>query len=97
MYGGLKDAYGHNKKLLCVTLTSSSTFKHQKIEYRELTSSKGNFPIKLPSSHDVDLIGVDLEPKYQIWNTSEPINGSALCQLVLENYDRVLIDPDIYF
>ena len=85
------------KKPLCVTYTSSSTFEHQKIQYRELTSSKGSFTIKLPSSHDVDLIGVNLDPKYQIWNTSEPGNGSALCQLVLENYDRVLIDPDIFF
>ena len=80
-----------------MTPTSSGTFKHQKIEYRELTSPKGNFTIKLPSSHDVDLIGVNLDPKYQIWNTSGPRNGSALCQLVLENYDRVLIDPDIFF
>ena len=80
-----------------MTLTSSSTFKHQKIEYRELTSLKGNFPIKLSSSHDVDLVGVNLDPKYQIWNTSEPVYGSTLCQLVLENYDRILIDPDIYF
>ena len=85
-YGGLKDAYGHNKKLSWLTYTSSSTFEHQKIQYRELTSSKGSFTIKLPSSHDVDLIGVNLDPKYQIWNTSEPGNGSAWCQLVLENY-----------
>ena len=49
-----------------LTPTSSNKFKHQKFEYRELTSPKGNFPIKLPSSHDFDLIGVDLDPEYQI-------------------------------
>jgi hypothetical protein len=65
-YGGLKDAYGRNKELSCVTPTSSGTFKHQKIEYRELTFPKGKFPIKLPSSHDLDLIRVNLDPEYQI-------------------------------
>jgi hypothetical protein len=49
------------QKLLCVTPPSSGTFKHQKIEYRELTSWKGNFPIKLPLSHAFDHIGVDLD------------------------------------
>ena len=53
------------KKLLCLRSTSSGTFKHQKIEYRELTSPKGNFPIKLPSSHDFDPIGVDLDLNIQ--------------------------------
>ena len=54
------------KNFLCLTTTSSGTFEHQKIEYHELTSPKGNFPIKLPSSHDLDLIGVHLDPEYQI-------------------------------
>jgi hypothetical protein len=58
--------YGRNKELLCLTTTSSGTFEHQIIKYHELTSPKGNFPIKLPLSHDLDLIGVDLDPEYQI-------------------------------
>ena len=49
------------KNFLCVTPPSSGTFKHQKIEYRELTSPKGNCPIKLPSSHDFGHIGVNLD------------------------------------
>ena len=92
-YGGLKDAYGHNKKLLCVTPPSSGTLKHQKIEYHELTLPKGKFHHKIAAITWFWLYWGRFRPKYQIWSTSEPGNGSAWCQLVLEKYDGGLNWP----
>ena len=43
--------------------------------------------LKLPSLVDFDSAEADFIWKYFIWGSSEPENGSALCQLVLEKHD----------